>query len=100
MSPEGTKRSGAAASAACPRTAATDNPRWGEQPAAERRGVDAGAPDRGGALEQRDVEDSLYGAAELNGRVDDDGDRQCWATIRSELSAGLLEPIDLTSPAR
>ena len=49
-----------------------------------------------GALEQRDVEDALYDAAELNGLVDDDGDRQCWATIRSGLSAGLLEPIDRT----
>jgi hypothetical protein len=52
-----------------------------------------------GALEQRDVEDALYDAAGLIGLVDDDGDRQCWATIRSGLSAGLLEPIDLTSPA-
>jgi hypothetical protein len=28
--------------------------------------------------------------------VADDGERQCWATIRSGLSAGLWEPIDLT----
>jgi len=27
--------------------------------------------------------------------VDDDGDRQCCATIRSGLSAGLQQPIDL-----
>jgi hypothetical protein len=47
-----------------------------------------------GALEQRDVEDQLYAAAVLNGLVGDDGDRQCWATIRSGLSAGLQEPID------
>jgi hypothetical protein len=33
--------------------------------------------------------------AELNGLVDDDGDRQCWATIRSGLSAGLQQTIDL-----
>jgi hypothetical protein len=48
-----------------------------------------------GALDQADVEDALYGAAEINDLVDDDGTRQCWATIRSGLSAGLLEPIDL-----
>jgi hypothetical protein len=48
-----------------------------------------------GALEQADVEDELYAAAVLNGLVSDDGDRQCWATIRSGLSAGLQEPIDL-----
>ena len=48
-----------------------------------------------GALEQGDVEDELYAAAEHNGLVGDDGDRQCWATIRSGLSAGLQQPIDL-----
>jgi hypothetical protein len=48
-----------------------------------------------GALEQTDVEDELYAAAILNGLVADDGERQCWATIRSGLSAGLQEPIDL-----
>jgi len=48
-----------------------------------------------GALEQADVEDELYAAAEANGLVSDDGARQCWATIRSGLSAGLQEPIDL-----
>jgi hypothetical protein len=42
-----------------------------------------------GALEQADVEDELYAAAECNGLVADDGDRQCWATIRSGLGAGL-----------
>jgi hypothetical protein len=36
-----------------------------------------------GALEQTAVEDSLYRAAERNGLVADDGQRQCWATIRS-----------------
>ena len=48
-----------------------------------------------GALEQLAVEDALYAAAARNGLVGDDGDRQCWATIRSGLSAGLQEPIDL-----
>ena len=48
-----------------------------------------------GALEQGDVEDELYDAAERNGLVGDDGDRQCWATIRSGLAAGLQQPIDL-----
>jgi hypothetical protein len=43
-----------------------------------------------GALEQLVVEDALYAAAARNGLVADDGDRQCWATIRSGLSAGLL----------
>ena len=42
-----------------------------------------------GVLEQANVEDELYAAAVLNGLVVDDGDRQCWATIRSGLSAGL-----------
>jgi hypothetical protein len=48
-----------------------------------------------GALEQADVEDALYAAAERNGLVADDGQRQTWATIRSGLSKGLLEPKDL-----
>ena len=48
-----------------------------------------------GALEQANVEDELHAAALLNGLVADDGDRQCWATIRSGLSAGLQDPIDL-----
>ena len=30
-----------------------------------------------------------------NGLVADDGERQCWATIRSGLSAGLQEPVNL-----
>jgi hypothetical protein len=47
-----------------------------------------------GKLEQRDVEDGLYAAAERCNLVADDGQRQCWATIRSGLGAGLLEPID------
>jgi hypothetical protein len=45
-----------------------------------------------GTLEQADVEDGLNGAAERNGLVADDGERQCWATIRSGLSAGLQDP--------
>jgi HNH endonuclease len=52
-----------------------------------------------GSLEQVDVEDALYEAAELNGLVEDDGDRQCWATIRSGLGAGLQHPIDLDASA-
>jgi hypothetical protein len=31
----------------------------------------------------------------VNGLVADDGERQCWATIRSGLGAGLQKPIDL-----
>src|SRR5919204_2188777 len=57
-----------------------------------------------GALDQGEVEDALYGAAERNGLVADDGARQCWATIRSGLGAGLQQPIDLDAddqlPAR
>ena len=30
-----------------------------------------------------------------NGLVADDGERQCWATIRSGLAAGLRQPVDL-----
>jgi hypothetical protein len=52
-----------------------------------------------GALAQSDVEDELYAAAECNGLVADDGARQCWATIRSGLSAGLQQPIDLDGRA-
>jgi hypothetical protein len=48
-----------------------------------------------GALEQCDVEDELYNAAERNGVVTADGERQTWATIRSGLGAGLQQPIDL-----
>jgi putative DNA primase/helicase len=48
-----------------------------------------------GALEQAEVEDALYTAAVANGLVADDGERQCWATIRSGLGAGLREPVDL-----
>ena len=48
-----------------------------------------------GALEQTDVEDALYAAALANGLVADDGERQCWATIRSGLGAGLRQPADL-----
>jgi hypothetical protein len=48
-----------------------------------------------GALDQHEVEDALYDAAECNGLVAEDGQRQCWATIRSGLSKGLQQPIDL-----
>jgi hypothetical protein len=44
-----------------------------------------------GALDQTSVEDGLYLAAEQNGLVADDGERQCWATIRSGLAAGLRD---------
>jgi hypothetical protein len=40
------------------------------------------------------VEEALYGAAERNGLVTDDGARQCWATIRGGISAGLQDPLD------
>jgi hypothetical protein len=53
-----------------------------------------------GALDQREVEDALCAAAEQNGLVADDGPRQCWATIRSGLSAGLQQPIDLDADDR
>src|SRR5207237_10811502 len=46
-------------------------------------------------LDQADVEDELYSAAEVNGPVADDGEQQTWAMIRSGLSAGLQQPIDL-----
>jgi hypothetical protein len=48
-----------------------------------------------GALEQSDVEDGLYAAAARNGLVADDGERQTWSTIRSGLSAGLQQAVDL-----
>jgi hypothetical protein len=48
-----------------------------------------------GALGQTDVEDALYAAAERNGLVGDDGERQTWATIRSGLGSGLQRPVDL-----
>jgi hypothetical protein len=38
---------------------------------------------------------ALYGAVVANGLVVDDGERQCWATIRSGLGAGLQQRIDL-----
>jgi len=53
-----------------------------------------------GALEQAEVEDALYAAAVANGLVAEDGERQCWATIRSSSSAGLRKPVDLDADAR
>jgi hypothetical protein len=47
------------------------------------------------ALHHAAIEDELYAVAVANGLVADDGQRQCWGTIRSGLSAGLQEPIDL-----
>ena len=46
------------------------------------------------------AEDVLHAAAERNDLVADDGQRQCWATIRSGLSKGLLRPIDLDADDR
>jgi hypothetical protein len=55
-----------------------------------------------GALDQREVEDALYGAAERNGLVSDpkDGPRKTWGTIRSGLSKGLQQPVDLDADDR
>lgn len=53
-----------------------------------------------GALDKRDVEDALYAAAVADGLVADDGERQCWATIRSAWSAGLQQPVDLDADDR
>jgi len=46
-----------------------------------------------GGLELHQVEDELYEAAARNGLVADDGQRQCWATIRSGTSAGMRAPV-------
>jgi len=50
-----------------------------------------------GALDQGEVEEALFAAAERNGLVGDpkDGPRKTWATIRSGLGAGLQEPAPL-----
>src|SRR5919204_2225571 len=53
-----------------------------------------------GALDQAEVEDALYGAAERNGLVADDRARQGWATIRSGMGAGLQRPIELDADNR
>src|SRR5204863_10068808 len=53
-----------------------------------------------GALDQAAVEDALYAAVGQNGLMADDGPRQCWATIRSGLSKGLLQPKDLDADSR
>jgi len=50
-----------------------------------------------GALEQTEVEEQLYGAAQRNGLPSDDGERHTWATIRRGLIKGLQQPIDLTA---
>jgi hypothetical protein len=47
-----------------------------------------------GALEQSNVENALYAATVANGLVADDGESQCWATIRSGLGASLQTPAD------
>jgi hypothetical protein len=41
-----------------------------------------------------------HAAALANGLVADDGQRQCWATIRSGLGAGLQEALDLSKQWR
>ena len=46
----------------------------------------------GGELDAADVERELLAAATTNGLVDEDGERQCLATIRSGASAGMLSP--------
>ena len=43
--------------------------------------------------------DGLNAAAVANGLVAD-GERQCWATIRSGLGAGLQKPADLDTDSR
>jgi hypothetical protein len=48
-----------------------------------------------GAFDQAEVENGLYDAVERNGLVADVGQRQVWATIRSGLSAGLLQTAEL-----
>ncbi len=48
-----------------------------------------------GVLDVAQVEDALYAAAEQNGLVADDSQRQCWATIRSGLGHGFQHPYDL-----
>jgi hypothetical protein len=57
-------------------------------------------PPEPGRADQAEVEDALFAAAEQNGLVADDGARQCWATIRSGLSKGLLQPKDLDADER
>ena len=54
-----------------------------------------------GALDQGEVEDALHGAAERNGLVADDGQRQWLATIRSGLGAGVSSRAlaNLSQPA-
>jgi hypothetical protein len=47
------------------------------------------------ALDQGDVETHCHAAAEQNGVVSYDGQRQTWATIRSGLGKGLLDSKDL-----
>jgi Type IV secretion-system coupling protein DNA-binding domain len=47
-----------------------------------------------------EVEEALYAAAERNGLVADDGQRQTWATSRSGLGAGLREPLGLDAERR
>jgi hypothetical protein len=45
----------------------------------------------GGLLQQAEIEELLYEAAEINGLLREDGERQVWATIRSGLAAGQRE---------
>ncbi len=57
--------------------------------------MDARPLDRSRRARSGYAQEELYAAAKANGLVADDGQRQCWTTIRSGLSAGLQEPIDL-----
>ena len=46
------------------------------------------------------VDDALCAAAVADGLAAGDGERQCWATIRSGLSKGLQRPINLDADER
>jgi hypothetical protein len=82
------------------RTLAGMTPNSGRNSALNRAAWTLGHWVAAGALEQAEVEDALYAAAEQNGLVADDGPRQCWATIRSGLSKGLQQPKDLDADER
>src|SRR5712691_11866353 len=55
---------------------------------------------QGELVNRREVEDVLCAAAELDGLVADDGQRQCWATIRSGMDSGPQQPVDLDAEDR
>jgi hypothetical protein len=70
-------------------------PNSGRNDALNRAAWTLGSWVTAGALDQIDVEEELYAAADANGLVADDSARQCWATIRSGPGSGLQQPIDL-----